>query len=50
MLTLWPPRCFTTHVNWVDLPAATVIFSSGDMKPGSNPETEKERNSNIEHH
>ena len=37
--TLWPPRCFTTHVNWVDRPAATVIFSNGDMKPGSKPVT-----------
>ena len=39
--TLWPPRCLTTQVNWVDRPAATVIFSNGEMKPGSNPVTAK---------
>ena len=40
ILTLCPPRCLTTQVNCADLPAATVIFSSGEMKPGSKPVTE----------
>ncbi len=34
VFTLCPPRCLTTHVNCASLPAATVMFSSGEMKPG----------------
>ena len=34
-LALCPPRCFTTQVNWADLPAATVRLSNGDTNPGS---------------
>ena len=41
--TLCPPRCFTTQVNWADLPAATVMFSKGEMNPGSNPVTTQEK-------
>ena len=37
--TLCPPKCLTTQVNWALRPAATVIFSNGEMKPGSNPVT-----------
>ena len=33
--TLWSPRCFVTHVNWVDCPTPMVIFFNGDTKPGS---------------
>ena len=42
MNTLCPPKCLTTQVNWADRPAATVIFSNGEMKPGSKPVTEKQ--------
>ena len=39
--TLCPPRCLTTQVNCADRPAATVMFSKGEIKPGSKPVTEK---------
>ena len=35
-----PPRLLTTQVKWADLPAAAVIFSKGETKPGSKPVTE----------
>ena len=41
--TLCPPRCLTTQVNCADRPAATVMFSKGEIKPGSKPVTEKNR-------
>ena len=42
-LTLCPPRLLTTQVKWADLPAAAVIFSKGETKPGSKPVTEMKK-------
>lgn len=38
-LTLYPPRLFTTQVKVASRPCATVKFSRGTRKSGSNPDT-----------
>ena len=49
LITLCPPRCLTTHVNCARRPAATVMFSKGDMNPGLYAETERKRTNCIEY-
>ena len=39
LLTLCPPKCFTTQVKCAERPAATVILFRGDINPGSTPVT-----------